>query len=159
MERVWTALLALAYPTIYVLPASVIRLVLAGEDENITAQQIARIVYVAGLVLASDGGGRTSGPAGWDFLNHVYSFPGGIADVLLFGVAPILCLFAGSMYGKQLPMKRRKAEVLRDLVASPVLEELVFRALLLKWLVLSRGVESIPKVVFLSPAVRDCKQW
>lgn len=155
MERVWTAVLALVYPIIYVVPASVIRLVLAGEDENIAAQQLARVVYVLGLLVASDGLHRgTSAPAGWSFLDNFASLPGGIVDVLWFGVMPIVFLFAGSVYGKQLPMRRNSEEVLRDLVASPVLEELVFRGLLFRWLVVSRGVESVPCLVFLSPAVR-----
>ena len=153
MESAWTALLALAYPAIYVVPASIIRLVLAGEIQ----QQIARCLYVAGLVLASDRVGRGAGPpAGWGFLEHnVVSFgPGGFSHVLLFGVCPVLCLFAGSIYGNQLPAKRSTAEVVRDLIASPTLAELVFRALLFKWLVVSRGVESMPKLCLVSPAVR-----
>lgn len=156
MHGVWTVLLALAYPAVYVVPTSVIRLTLAGEDENIAAQQLARATYVVGLVAASNVGmrGGTSPPAGWSFLERMVSLPGGIVDVLWFGVMPIVCLFAGSIVAKELPTWRSREEVLRDLVASPVLEELVFRGLLLRWLVVSRGVESVPSLVILSPAVR-----
>lgn len=141
----------LAYPLIYTVPVSVIRRCLPSR---VLAQQILRSVYVAFLyVVASP---RLTHTKLADCVS-LCSF----ADVIIYGVAPLLTLFTGSIYARfgspptshaRRPARRDWPSTLRDLVFSPVLEEFLFRGLLIRWLLL-RGVESVPLLVFGSPVV------
>jgi len=137
-----TLLLALAYPLVYLIPVAVIRK--AVGDRNVVAEQGGRALWVLLLRRFAVGAGGDG--------------PGSFRDIVTYGVAPVLVLFAGSAYSLLLPgdkfrspwWSRPRAVVLRVLVVSPVLEEIVFRELFVRWLV-SRGVKDVPLLVFGSP--------
>jgi len=137
-----TLLLALAYPLVYLIPVAVIRK--AVGDRNVVAEQGGRALWVLLLRRFAVGAGGDG--------------PGSFRDIVTYGVAPVLVLFAGSAYSLLLPgdkfrspwSSRPRAVVLRVLVVSPVLEEIVFREQFVRWLV-SRGVKDVPLLVFGSP--------
>ena len=146
---VLTLLLALAYPLVYLIPVAVIRKAVGGR--NVVAEQGGRALWVWAL--------RSTARRFRLAVGAVGAGPGSFRDIVTYGVAPVLVLFAGSAYSLLLPgdksrsppwSSRPRAVVLRDLVVSPVLEEIVFRELFVRWLV-SKGVKDVPLLVFGSP--------
>ena len=147
---VLTLLLALAYPLVYLIPVAVIRKAVGGR--NVVAEQVGRALWVWALRSTARRFSLAVGAVG--------DGPGSFRDIVTYGVAPVLVLFAGSAYSLLLPgdksrsppwSSRPRAVVLRDLVVSPVLEEIVFRELFVRWLV-SKGVKDVPLLVFGSPS-------
>ena len=151
-----TVLLAVTYPLLYTGPVTVIRY--AVGDDKVVAQQVVRAIYVASLMFFSDFGPF---PTKWTPLNHIAWLPSSAVDVLRYGVIPVVCLFVGSLYSnmtsasssKSILHGRTGGQVLRDIVFAPILEEFVFRAHLIRWLLVSRGVQSVPTLIFTSPAI------